>query len=59
MCITTYQDNSHWAKLANQGVPGIWVGFAEAHQGLDDEKELKMVYEKMLALNNDDSNKII
>ena len=25
MCITTYKDNTHWAKLANQGTPGIWV----------------------------------
>ena len=29
MCITTYRDKSHLAKLANQGVPSIWVGFAE------------------------------
>ena len=31
MCIATYHDNSHCAKLANQGIPGIWVGFAEDH----------------------------
>ena len=31
MYITTYRDNTHWAKLANQGTPGIWVGYAEVH----------------------------
>ena len=31
ICITTYQDNSRWAKLSNQGVPCIWVGFTEGH----------------------------
>ena len=31
MCIPTYRDNTHWAKLASQGTPGIWVGYAEGH----------------------------
>ena len=31
MCIATYKDNTHWAKLANHGTPGIWVGYAENH----------------------------
>ena len=31
ICITTYKDNSHWAKLANHGTPGIWVSYAERH----------------------------
>ena len=31
MCITTYSDNTHWAKLDNQGTPDIWVGYAEVH----------------------------
>ena len=31
MCITMYRDNFHGAKLANQGVLGIWVGFTEGH----------------------------
>ena len=31
MCITTYRDNFYQAKLANQGAPGIWVGFAEVY----------------------------
>ena len=26
-----YQDNCHWAKLANHGTLGIWVGFDEGH----------------------------
>ena len=30
--IATYRDNTHWAKLANQGTPGIWVGYVESHQ---------------------------
>ena len=30
MCITTYRDNTYWAKLAN-GAPGIWVGYANGH----------------------------
>ena len=29
--ITIYWDNSHWAKLANQHTPGIWIAFAEGH----------------------------
>ena len=29
MCIITYKDNTDWAKLANHGTPGIWVGYAE------------------------------
>ena len=29
MCISTYKDNTHWAKLANFGTSGIWVGYAE------------------------------
>ena len=32
MCIITFKDNTHWAKLANQGTPSIWVGYAENHQ---------------------------
>ena len=28
---TSYRDNTHQAKLANQGTPGIWVGYAEGH----------------------------
>ena len=31
MCIATYKDDTHWAKLANRGTPGIWVGYAENH----------------------------
>ena len=31
MCIITYQDQYHWAKLANHGTMVIWVGFAEGH----------------------------
>ena len=31
MCITTYKDNTHWAKLANCGTPGVWVGCAKNH----------------------------
>ena len=31
MCITTFKDNTHQAKLANQGSLGIWVGYAENH----------------------------
>ena len=31
MWITTYRDNTHQAKLMNQGTPGIWVGYAEDH----------------------------
>ena len=29
MCITVYQDNSLWAKLATHDVIGIWVGFTK------------------------------
>ena len=29
MCITTYRDNAHQAKLANWAVSGLWVEFAE------------------------------
>ena len=31
ICITTYRDNTPWAKLANRGTPGIWVVYAECH----------------------------
>ena len=31
MCITTYKDNSHGAKFANHGTPGIWVVYTENH----------------------------
>ena len=31
ICIPTYKDNSHWAKLANHGTPKISVGYAEEH----------------------------
>ena len=31
MCIITYRDNVHWTKLANNGAPGIWVGYADGH----------------------------
>ena len=31
MCIAAFKDNTYWAKLANQGTPGIWVGYAENH----------------------------
>ena len=31
MCIATYRDNTHQAKLANQGNPSILVGYAEGH----------------------------
>ena len=31
MCIVTYKDNSHQAKLANQRTSGIWVGDNENH----------------------------
>ena len=27
ICIITFKDNTHWAKLANQGTPRIWVGY--------------------------------
>ena len=29
--VTTQQDNSHCAELANHGTPGIWVGHAHGH----------------------------
>ena len=28
-CIATFKDNTHWAKLANEGTPSIWVGYAK------------------------------
>ena len=31
MYISTYRDNMHQAKLANQHAPDIWVGFTEGH----------------------------
>ena len=31
MCIPTYRDNGHKAKLANQSTPGIWVGYVDIH----------------------------
>ena len=31
MCITTFKDNTHRAKLANHGFPGIWVVYAKNH----------------------------
>ena len=31
MCITTFKDNTHQGKLANQGTPGIWVYYAKIH----------------------------
>ena len=31
ICIATYKDNTHQAKLANCGTPSIWVGYAENH----------------------------
>ena len=31
ICIFTYKDNTHWAKLYNQGTPDIWVGYAEGN----------------------------
>ena len=32
MFITNYRANAHKAKLANQGAPGICIGFAEGHR---------------------------
>ena len=29
MCIVTFKDNTHRAKLAYQGTPGIWIGYAK------------------------------
>ena len=31
MCIATFKDNIHRAKLANRRTPGIWVGYADNH----------------------------
>ena len=31
MCIATFKDNFHQAKLTNQGTSGIWVGYTEGH----------------------------
>ena len=31
ICIITYKDNTHLAKLANRGIPRNWVGHAEIH----------------------------
>ena len=31
MCITTYSDNTHHAKLVNFGAPCIWVGYTDGH----------------------------
>ena len=31
MCITTYMDDTHQAKLTNHGSPGIWVDYADGH----------------------------
>ena len=31
MCINMYGNNFCWAKLVNQGAPGIQVGFTEGH----------------------------
>ena len=31
MCIPTFKDDTHWAKLANHKTPGIWVGYAKNH----------------------------
>ena len=31
MCVDTLMDNTHQAKLANQGSPGIWVGYTKNH----------------------------
>ena len=31
MCFTIHRDNTYWAKLANQGTPGFWDGYAEGH----------------------------
>ena len=31
MCIITYKNNTHQAKLANHGTPSIWVGYAKNH----------------------------
>ena len=31
MCITTYRNNIHWAKLTNQGTSSIWDGYAAGY----------------------------
>ena len=31
MYIVTFKDNTHWAKLANCGTPGILVGYTDNH----------------------------
>ena len=31
MCITTYRENTNWAKLAHSGAPGILVGYTDGH----------------------------
>ena len=31
MCITMYRNNTHQAKLANHGSPGIQVSYADGH----------------------------
>ena len=31
MCIPTFKDNTHQPKLADQGTPIIWVGYAKNH----------------------------
>ena len=31
VCIAIFRGDKHWAKLANHGDPGIWVGYADAH----------------------------
>ena len=48
MCIATYKDNNHWAKLANCGTPGIWVGYAKnyplVHTGFSTQKPKKIFW---------------
>ena len=31
ICIVSFKDNTHQAKLANCRTPGVWVGYAENH----------------------------
>ena len=31
MCIMMHQDNTHQAKVSNQHIAGIWVGFADVN----------------------------
>ena len=49
MCIATYRENTHWAKLANQGTPGIWVGYTViplVHTGfLTQDKKIILTWE--------------